>query len=56
MFMLSKPKKGRREISTLFFDYHMNLVRRFYFWCSSCSVLVGWSQTSVGPKYWMGPG
>ena len=24
--------------------------------CSSCSVLVVWSQTSVGPKYWIGPG
>ena len=24
--------------------------------CSYCSVLVVWSQTSLGPKYWMGPG
>ena len=23
---------------------------------SSASVIVGWSQTSVGPQYWMGPG
>ena len=28
----------------------------YYFACSSCRVLVGWSQTSVGPKYWIGPG
>ena len=27
-----------------------------YLACSSCKVLVGWSQTSVGPKYWIGPG
>ena len=27
-----------------------------YLACSSCRVLVGWSHTSVGPKYWMGPG
>ena len=24
--------------------------------CSSLRVIVGWSQTSVGPQYWMEPG
>ena len=33
-----------------------NWLLRFYLPCSSCKVLVGWSQTSVGPKYWIGPG
>lgn len=28
----------------------------FYLACSNCNVLVGSSQTSVGPKYWIGPG
>ena len=27
-----------------------------YFACSNAKVRVGWSQTSVGPQYWMGPG
>ncbi len=28
----------------------------YYFCCSSLSVIVDWSQTSDGPKYWIGPG
>ena len=24
--------------------------------CSKASVFVHWSQTSLGPQYWMGPG
>ena len=31
-------------------------IRKNYFPCSNCNVLVAWSQTSVGPKYWIGPG
>ena len=27
-----------------------------YLPCSRASVTVVWSQTSLGPKYWMGPG
>lgn len=30
--------------------------REYYLACSKANVLVHWSQTSVGPKYWMGPG
>lgn len=28
----------------------------YYLACSNCNVLVGSSHTSVGPKYWIGPG
>lgn len=31
------------------------ILLKFYAF-SSFNVSVGWSQTSVGPKYWMGPG
>ena len=31
-------------------------IHSFYFFCSSLRVMVGWSHTSVGPKYWIGPG
>lgn len=24
--------------------------------CSKANVMVGWSHTSLGPKYWIGPG
>ena len=27
-----------------------------YFDCSKARVFVHWSQTSVGPQYWIGPG
>ena len=31
---------------------YCNLIEpKNHFDCSNCSVLVGWSQTSVGPKY-----
>ena len=32
--------------------YHL----AFSYSCSSIRVFVGWSQTSAGPKYWIGPG
>lgn len=31
-------------------------LKHAYLACSNCKVLVAWSQTSVGPKYWIGPG
>ena len=45
------PSFTTREKEGLEFGDNTN-----YLPCSSCRVLVGWSQTSLGPKYWIGPG
>ena len=51
-FTMEIYKEGRQIC--LPFLYH-NL-RFNYLACSNCKVLVGSSHTSVGPKYWIGPG
>ena len=61
------PKGGRISItqsecnrdSSLRSEWHEGIyiiTYSNYLACSNCKVLVGSSHTSVGPKYWIGPG
>lgn len=53
-YVLFRNKKRKSLFTeTSFFSY---IPSEDYFFNSNCSVLVDWSQTSVGPKYWIGPG
>jgi hypothetical protein len=43
-------------VMDVFLAFAINVLLLFYFCCSRARVFVVWSQTSVGPKYWIGPG
>lgn len=46
-----------KEKSMVGCQYDKSVMKYAYLpWCSYLRVIVGWSQTSAGPKYWMGPG
>ena len=52
---VTKQKEREKFVSPLF--TLVAIVDRYYFaCCSKARVLVGWSHTSDGPKYWIGPG
>ena len=57
----SRGKKRKRHLpggSAAFCKLMLEVycAERYLLMCSFLRVIEGWSHTSVGPKYWIGPG